>query len=125
MGYLNVTDAQTFILGVPAAVQTQFMIEGALNRILPQAVPMFRDFLDKLDGIEAQVVENQDALVVSSLGDIKINPDEFKSLIQRYKYWQGNLANLLCCQPNPFDQRPLLGAGWSGSNTGINVPVTG
>ena len=121
LGYLNVTDAQTFLLGVPAAVQTQFMIEGSLNRILPAAEPRFRDILSHLEGIEMQVVGDQETLVVKSLGEITINPDEFKQLIIQYKFWQGALANLLCCQPNPFDMRPWLGA----SNNGINVSVTG
>ncbi len=76
-----------------------------------------RDLLVKLEGIEEQIIGDQDALVVSSLGEIKINPDEFKQLLTQYKYWQGALANLLCCQPNPFDMRPFMGAG------GINATV--
>ena len=36
-GYSNVSAAQSFSLGVPAAVETAFLIEGAMNRVLPAA----------------------------------------------------------------------------------------
>ena len=123
MGFLNVQEASTFVLGVPAAVQTQFPVEAAMNKLLPSAEQMFRKYIDALNGIECQLLENQENLAASKVGNIEINLEEFKGLMTRYKFWQGNLANLLGIAVNPFDQRPGFGSGYSGGGNGVNVPV--
>lgn len=122
MGYLNVRSAATFFLGVPAAVQTQFTIETALNNILPSAEAMFRQTLDRLDTLEVQVDENAANLAASKVGSIEVNLKEFDGIIQRYKYWQGKLGNMLGVTANPYDARPYLGSGYNGGG-GVNVPV--
>jgi hypothetical protein len=123
MGYGGVQQAQTFVLGVPAGVQTAFMIEGALNRLMPQSEGFFRDLLARLDGIEAQILGDQENLAAKKVGTIEINTDEFKQLMSQYIHWQGALANMLQVPPNPFDQRPYCGAGYGSSGGGMNVPV--
>jgi hypothetical protein len=40
--------------------------------------------------------------------------------VQRYQYWQGELANMLQVPPNPFDQR-FRGYG---GGAGINISVS-
>jgi hypothetical protein len=125
MGYLNVTQAQTFVLGVPAAVQTQFVIEGALNNLLPSALPMFEDIMAKLDVTEQQIMDNTPNVAVNRVDEIELREDEFKQLILRYRYWQGSLGNLLGVPPNPFDMRPYLGMGYGNGGAGINVSVIG
>jgi hypothetical protein len=122
LGYGGVQQAQTFVLGVPAGVQTAFMIEGALNRLMPQSEATFEALLQRLDGIEAQVLGDQPNLAAKKVGTIEVNTDEFKQLIVQYQHHQGALSNMLQIPPNPFDQRPLLGAGYSGGG-GMNVPV--
>lgn len=122
LGYLNVGSASTFVLGVPAAVQTQFMIEGAFSKILPAAEARFRKTLQFLDDIEEQIVENTENVAATGVDEINLNPNEFKDLLTRYRHWQGGLANMLGIVPNPFDQRPMLGAGWGGGG-GMNVRV--
>lgn len=105
LGYLNAAEAQTFVLGFPVAVQTQFMVEGAMQRVLAAAEDQYRVILARLDAIEAQIVENTENLAVESIDEIKINPKEFEHLLNRYMYWRTSLANLLGIQPNPYDQR--------------------
>lgn len=122
MGYLNVQEAATFVLGVPAAVQTQFVIEGALNKLLAAAEPTFRRYIQVLNGIECQIVEDQSNLAAKQIGNIQVNTEEFTDLMKQYKFWQGQLANLLGVPPNPFDQRPGFGSG-SVAGNGVNVPV--
>jgi hypothetical protein len=121
-GYGGVQQAQTFVLGVPAGVQTAFMIEGALNRLMPQSEALFRDLLTRLDGIEVQILQDQPNLAASKVGSISVNLDEFKHLILQYQHWQGSLCNMLQVPPNPFDQRPFMGAGYGGG-AGMNVSV--
>lgn len=120
MGYGGVQESSTFVLGVPAAVQTAFMIEGAWSRILPSHERAFSDLLDKLDEIECQVMGNTGNLATLKVGNIEMNPREFEQLLERYRYWQGKLSNMLQVPPNPFDSRPLLSGAGGG---GLNVPV--
>jgi hypothetical protein len=120
MGYLGVDASQTFVLGIPAAVQTQFVIEGAMNRLLPESYEKVRQLLARLDAIEEQIVEDQELLAVSKVDEIDIRPDEFRQLVKQYVWWQSALANLFGIAPNPFDQRF---SSWGTGAGGINVGV--
>ena len=118
LGYLNVQAAQTFVLGTPAAVETQFLVEGAMNKVLPEAETLARDQLAKCDAVEAQISENQELLAVTQVDEIGVRQDEFEQLMKRYQYWRNGLANVLGIYPNPFDKR--FGAG---GVMGLNVNV--
>lgn len=120
LGYGQVQASATFVLGVPAAVETSFMIEGAFDRILPSAESFFREVLDKLDETGRQIFESQSSIEAKKIGTIEINDKMFEQLVQRYQYWQGELANMLQVPPNPFDQR-FRGYG---GGAGINIPVS-
>jgi hypothetical protein len=113
LGYLNVAASQTFVLGAPAALETQFLIEGAMNRILPEAEGLVREHLAKCDFVEQQVVENQELLAITVVGEIQVRQDEFEALMKRYHYWRNSLANDMGIYPNPFDKR----------FAGVNIPV--
>lgn len=117
LGYLNVEASQTFSLGIPAAVQTQFVIEGALNRILPQALPKFLEFLDRLDCIECELFGQIDLASITSISEIVVRPDRRKELSGYYQVARQGLANLLGVPPNPYDMRD-----WVNGDC-INVPV--
>jgi hypothetical protein len=119
-----VQQSATFQLGVPAAVETAFMVEGTWNRILPSAEGHFRQTLDKLDKLECEILESDEDLRAKKMGDIELNDKLFEQLLQRYRHWQGQLANMLQIAPNPFDQRPGLGQGYGGGGP-MNVPVQG
>ena len=123
LGYIQAQATSTFVLGVPAGVQTQFMIEGAWDRLLPSAYPKFVELLDRMDADEAQIDENTENVAVNEIGEIKLRDDEFQQIITRYQHWQGALGNMLGVVPNPFDQRPWLAGG--GGRSPINVPVLG
>ncbi len=119
MGYLEVEAAQTFVLGVPAGVQTQFMIEGALNRMTATGVARFRTLLCRLDGIEEKVFCGIDNADVDEVESIKMRRDRLAELARYYKIAQQALANLMGIVPNPFDQREWLMGG------SLNVRVSG
>jgi hypothetical protein len=122
LGFGGVQQSATFLLGVPAAVETAFMVEGTWARILPSHEQKFRQLLDNMDGIEQQMLDDQGDLAAVKVGSIEVNLKEFQMLIEQYKHWQGALANMLQIAPNPFDQRPMLGSGYNGGG-GMNVPV--
>jgi hypothetical protein len=117
MGYLNVVDVQTFVLGTPAAVETQFLIEGAMNKVLEHALPLFRQILAKCDLILEQKVDDLENLAVDELGDIKLRKDEQARLDDQYDYWVAKLENMLGVPRNPFDKTRM--------GRGINVAVMG
>lgn len=123
LGYGQVQQASTFLLGVPAGVETAFMVEATWARILPSAEKMFCDLLDKLDDVETIIFEDTPNVAAKKIGNIELNDGQFAMLLQRYRYWQGAVANMIQVPPNPFDQRPGLGLGYNGAGGGINVPV--
>jgi hypothetical protein len=120
LGYLNVTAAASFHLGVPAALQTTFMIEGAWDKLLSPAEGLVRTLLCRLDQIEEQVFDGSDLADVLETGSTKVNPDRVRDLAKYYKIAQQSLANLFGVVANPFDLRDWVQAG--GSTVG-NVPV--
>jgi hypothetical protein len=117
MGYLNVAEAFTFVMGTPAGVETQFLIEGALNRLLDDAMPELRRILAACDQVEQQMLEYVEALGVSKLGQIEIDPKLQQKLRSEYDRWVAALANLLGVPRNPFDNRTKTG--------GVNARVQG
>ncbi len=121
LGYLNVQEAYTFVLGTPAGVETQFLIEGAMDRLLPTAVPLVRELVSKCDATEAQRFESQENLVAAQVGSITLRGrEEQRDLAHSYDHWRNALANALGTTPNPYDLRPDHGLAG-----GLNVPVRG
>lgn len=119
LGYLNVGAAQTFVLGVPAGVETQFMIEGAMDRVNPAALGEVRRILAVLSQLEDQAIGDAELLMVSKVGSIDIRPDELKRVWEQYLIHRDALANLLGTYPNPFDRR-FSGGAAGGINTTVN-----
>jgi len=122
LGYPNFASQATFSLGIPAALQTAFITEGAFTKILPQAEGRFRIILARMDAIECQIEANTENVEATKIGEIELRENAFEQLLKRYRYWQGTLANMLGVLPNPFDFREGLGAGYNGGG-GINIPV--
>ena len=105
LGYLNAAGSQTFVLGTPAAVQTQFQIEGAMDKVLPAALPKARQLLQYLETIEAQMIGDLELLAIDAVDEITIRKTEQPELKREYQYHREGLANLLGIYPNPYDKR--------------------
>lgn len=118
MGFLNVSADQTFVLGVPAAVQTGFMIEGALTKILDEAEELARWHIKILDELECQLISNAANVEFSAADGVTINAQAYEKLRQRYLHFQGSLGNLLGVMPNPYDMR-FGGRGAAGINARV------
>jgi hypothetical protein len=108
MGYMNVSKVESFALGIPAAFPTTFIIEGAMNKVIPAAEPKVRETLDRLDEVEKQIFESSDYRDVNQVDEIQMRPDALEARKQDYKYWQNTLGNLLGVIPNPYDMRYAL-----------------
>lgn len=118
--YVNVSAVATFQLGIPAALQTTFMIEGAWDKILPAALPLVRKWLCRMDQVEDQVFGGLDLADVESTGNVKVNRKRLVELAQMYRIAQQSLGNILGVPPNAFDMRDWVNTGSGG---GISVPV--
>lgn len=118
LGYLNVAEAYTMTFGRPMAVEPQFWVEGAMDRMLVEAIPLVQRLVNYCELVEKQMFENMENQAVESIGNIKINKDEFTQLKDGpLKYAVEKLAQALGILPNPY--APTNGGG------GMNVPVVG
>lgn len=118
LGYLGVEQSQTFVLGIPAGVQTQFMIEGALNRLLPHSMPRFLKLLEQLECLECKYGDAE-LSDVDQIAEIKINRKRLKEIATQYCNFRTGLANLLGIVPNPFDERNIVSLGDGGMNVSV------
>jgi hypothetical protein len=105
LGYPQVSAISTMIGGVPMAIEPSFMLEGAMDRVMPEAADITREKIATLDTIERQMVGDLELLAVSKIEEITINPDEMKALRVQYDYWADALANDFRVMRNPYDFR--------------------
>ena len=122
LGYINVEPVSSIQLGFPAASQPQFLVEIAMDRIIPEAVGMIQKYLAILDGLEDLMVQSFRTDKVQQLGELKLRnsneePTEHDLLERKYRYWAMVLADDLGVPLNPFSNRFRGGAGM------LNVPV--
>ena len=115
MGYPNVAQAATFALGAVASVETAFMIERAMDKILPASLPELERLLAICDQCESQSVGDMELMAVNQVGEISVNQEEQRQIDRRYDRWVAALANFLTVPRNPFDARLAVG--------GINARV--
>jgi hypothetical protein len=116
--YINVSDQAHFALGVPAAQESLFMLERALDLLTPEGEQVIRATLSILARIEAQMVDDLELLAVEQVDEIRLREEEQSMLVTQYLKWRADLSNTLGVDPNPFGRK--YGAKAQG---GINVPV--
>lgn len=118
LGYLNVDEVSTFVLGMPAGVETQFMIEGSFSRLLGAAIPQVRKLLQYCECTEEQRFASQPNAVVKKVDGIEMGAAEEQEMLSRnYDHWRAALSNMFGVVPNPFDHRYAGG--------GLNLRVCG
>ncbi len=110
LGYANVANAATFALGAVASLEISFLIERAMDKLLPAGRTQLEQILGILDQIEQQKVDDLELLAVEQVGEISIQVREQVLLDGQYNHWAAALSNLLTVPRNPFDAR-LAAAG--------------
>lgn len=108
LSYLNSSELSTFVLGLPAGVETQFLIERAMSIfLLESAVPLVRKILCELDDVDAQRRAVRASVSTAAIGGIQIRPpgEALDALDQEFNRLVGRLANALGVPPMPFDHR--------------------
>jgi len=116
MGYQSVSFPTILALGVPATGETQFILERALQNVLPEAEPGVRRAIQELDCIEDQLSTMRGSLEVSAAGGgVKLRgPEAFRELEEQYVFWVTGLSDTLGSPVNPMGHRlSRLGLGGS------------
>ena len=108
LGFLNSSELSTYVLGLPAGIETQFMIERAMNLYVKEsALPMIRQILCELNGLEESRCAVRKTIGVEAIGGIRMRApsDAFAELNKEFIRLVGRLANAFGVAPNPFDNR--------------------
>ena len=105
MGYLEVSAAPSIQFGIPRPIQTQFLVEDAMNLVLPAAEERVRRIVNIMDGIECKLEQAQDYLVVDRVEDISIRSDNADALEREYYRWACRLADVLGAPLYPGSER--------------------
>lgn len=113
MGYLQVQPAAALTYGIPVPIQTLFLLESAMDRVLPQAEDRVRRLITVLDDIECRMLDGQNYLVADQLSDITIRKDNIDKLEDEYCRWASRLADTLGSPLYPGAERfrRLYGSG--------------
>lgn len=131
LGYPNVSMVPTRALGVPALSQPLYLVESAMDRLLPEAADYVRQVIDVMEGIQAQIVDANRRLKAQQLGELKLRrtndePTEQELLWGRYGEWATVLSDELAAPINPysakFRQLGLAGYGGMQASTPVMHP---
>jgi hypothetical protein len=118
LGYPSVAAFNSIQLGMIAVSQPLFLVEKSMDNLLDEAIPLFREHIARLDGINAQLDEARGRFRARSVDEIELQPDEAFMLRREYKTWACSLADLLGCPINAYSEKFN-----SGGMSPINVPV--
>jgi len=121
LGYGNAQPAAAISFGLPATIQTLFIVEQAMDLYPPAAQDQIRNITRIMDGIECRLVDALDRLAAIELGDLKLREDEHDKLEREYVRWGFRLADALRVPIYPYSMRYR---NFMAGNSG-NVPVRG
>lgn len=118
LGYPSVSQAASLSLGVPAAYDTMFLVEGAMDRLLALAEGDVRSHLQVMDGIDEKLIAAQCRVGVEAVDGIKLRDEEPDKLEREYWRWACRLADILAVGLYPYSARFVKHQGG-----GVNIPV--
>lgn len=111
-GYPSVASMASVQYGLPTVRQTAFLLELAMDQLLPSAVGRVREILQVLDSVEQQMVDAQKQLVADQLGTLvlagardargRLATDRLES---EYVRWAKRLADIFGVPLYPFSNR--------------------
>lgn len=95
MGYLSTAPAASINFGLPAPIQTLFLVDLAVTLLLPEGVDRVRRILTILDRIEDKMIDGQDYLVANKIDGLEIREDHIDKLEDEYCRWASRLSDEL------------------------------
>lgn len=119
LGYPSVAAFNSIQLGMIAVSQPLFLVEKSMDNLLDEAVPLFREHLARLDGINQQLDDARGRMRAARVDEITLQPEEVSMLRREYKAWACSLADLLGCPINAYSEKFSGSFGMSP----LNLPV--
>lgn len=95
LGYPSVQPAASITFGLSTPIQTLFLVENAMNLILPVAENEVRRLIGILDGVECRLQAAQDRLAAKRIDQLELRDDEPGQLEGEYRRWGYRLADTL------------------------------
>ena len=95
LGYLNVSAAASLQFGLSSPTQMLFMVESAMEKVLPVGEDRIRSHVSFMDKIECAMMEGIDFLPANRLGDMEIRKTHIHDLEDEYYRWANRLAGQL------------------------------
>jgi hypothetical protein len=105
LGYPNVSRLTALMELSPSPRQLSFLLEPAMDALLPQAVGIVRELVCQMDAIECQLAQSADRMQASSVGNLKMRADEQDALEKLYVRFGRRLADQLGVPPYPLSVR--------------------
>lgn len=114
LGYGDVEPASSITFGQPTLMQTNFLLESSLDRVSERAVPRIRIIIGYMEGIDRKLVEAQERLAASQLGDMTLRGStrgetEPDLLEREYVRWAYRLADIFRCPVYAYSARFRVG----------------
>lgn len=119
LGYPEVQPAASITFGIPRPIQTAFLVESAMNLLLPVAEDRVRSIVGVLDGIECRLIDAQDRLAAKRIDSLELRDDEPSQLEAEYQRWGFRLADTLGVPVYAYSTKYRRG----GNKTITNVSV--
>jgi hypothetical protein len=120
LGYPTVNPVPSITIGLPAKIQTAFLVDFALENIRESAIGEVRRLVSILERIELQILEAPERQAARSIGEVTTNPDELRALDDHYLRWVYELAGVLGCPVNA--NHPKFSGG-GGGRVPLHLPV--
>lgn len=109
-GFPNIGTGAVIALGFPAGGHPAFLLEAAMNSILPQAEDKFREVLTQCECIERQMQEARTRLKAATAGSVVLRGrEELEDLEDQYDYWTDALVDVFGVNKNPFSKKHQRG----------------
>jgi len=106
LGFPNIGTATVLALGFPAGGHPAFLLESAMNQILPESEPLVRNAVLQCDCIEQQLAEARQRLKVNTAGNVILRGrEELEDLEDQYDYWTDALVDIFGVNKNPFSKK--------------------
>lgn len=109
LGYPLIESYQALALGFPSANQLRFVLNYALQAIMPEAEPEVLRVLDECICVEAQISDARSRLQTIAVDKIKMNNMELAQLEDTLDYWVDRLADTLGVVRNPTSHQGRRG----------------
>ena len=102
LGFMQVAPSTSIFMGFPAATQTSFLVETAMDHIMEAGVGRIRDDIAECDRIECEIKGARFRLQAKSVEGIDLNPQELTQLKTEYTDWAKRLADDLGVPINAY-----------------------